>query len=270
MKLEEIRTRWTGRAAGKSELQKQFWDQMAQDEGERRLPDFENDPFLKIVQSQCSLPPDAATLDVGCGAGRYSLALAGRVGRAVGVDLSERMIDAAKASAQRYGVQNAEFLSMDWAQADVDALGWRGAFDLVFAHMTPAIMDLDTLEKMIACARRWCILEKHCRRTDKVLDQALCAAGIQPKMGFDEALTYVFAALWELGFEPRVQYRRQEHKTRLPVEIVLARTFARAQLWKPLNEQERRAMESAVRAHDEGGMVEETLSSTVVSVIWEV
>ena len=51
---------------------------------------------------------------------------------------------------------------------------------------------------------------------------------------------------------------------------MLARTFARAQLWKPLSEQERRAMESAVRAHDEGGMVEETLSSTVVSVIWEV
>ncbi len=79
-------------------------------------------------------PPAAGArvLDVGCGFGDTTLAIAQRVGaqgRAVGVDAAARFIEAARADAQAQGIGNATFEVRD---VEYDDLG--GPFDQAFAR----------------------------------------------------------------------------------------------------------------------------------------
>jgi len=76
------------------------------------------------------LRPDDLLLDVGCGPGSITVDLASRVGRVVGVDLSEEVLEEARARAE--GVSNVSF-----AAADVYDLPFEdGTFDVVHAHQT--------------------------------------------------------------------------------------------------------------------------------------
>ena len=49
---------------------------------------------------------------------------------------------------------------------EIEKMGFLKNFDLVFAHMTPAIADYYTLEKMCNCSRNKCFLVKPSRRND--------------------------------------------------------------------------------------------------------
>jgi SAM-dependent methyltransferase len=77
------------------------------------------------------IPTDAAVLDIGCGTGRSTRAVA-RVassGSVLGVDLSTRMLAEARARAEREGVTNVRF---EQADAQVHPFA-AGAFDLVIS-----------------------------------------------------------------------------------------------------------------------------------------
>jgi SAM-dependent methyltransferase len=76
-------------------------------------------PFVPLLLDAAALQPGGRVLDIGCGAGAVTLAAAARVGsegRAVGVDISAPLIEAATARARKAGLANAEFVRVD-AQA---------------------------------------------------------------------------------------------------------------------------------------------------------
>ena len=77
--------------------------------------------------------PGDRVLDIGCGLGDTTLRLAelvGPEGEAVGVDVSARMIEAARDDAERVGAPNASFEA-----ADVQVATLEGSFDYVFGRM---------------------------------------------------------------------------------------------------------------------------------------
>lgn len=269
MTIDEVKRRWISQSAGKSDLQRQIWDRVAEDYYTRELPDFTNDPFLRIVDKEFSPNKTMRSLDIGCGAGRYTLAMAARAGTSVGVDISTKMIQLAQRRARECEVKNACFLCLDWAEADIDALGYRGAFDIVFAHMTPAIMDYATFVKMSACSRRYCIFEKHTRRTDLVLHEALSSIGMESSAGFNESLIYAFAALWQLGYSPGIEYRDTVHRSQKSREDMLAWCVNRARLQRDISSAEEAQIRSVVDRHTAAGQVEEVVSSTIVSIFWD-
>lgn len=75
---------------------------------------FENNFFLKFIQSKVELTSDMRTLDIGCGEGKYSLAIASKVKNVLGVDSSSEMIKKAKSLSEQNGVNNVEFVEKDW------------------------------------------------------------------------------------------------------------------------------------------------------------
>ena len=79
--LEELQERWSGSAGGFSHVE--VWDEAAAGYAEKPLPTFEDDPFLAMMQAEGALTPDARVLDIGCGAGLYSIALAPHVAEVV-------------------------------------------------------------------------------------------------------------------------------------------------------------------------------------------
>lgn len=91
-----------------------------------------------FLERSLKLEPGARVLDVACGMGRHSLALAARGYRMTGVDLSPQMIAECRAAAAKTGAV------LEWLSADMRELAWAAEFDAAFcfgnsfAYMDPA------------------------------------------------------------------------------------------------------------------------------------
>lgn len=84
-------------------------------------------------------------LDIGCGTGRHSIELARRGYSVVGIDLSESMLDKARAKARAAGVV------VDYRQADARELSFHAEFDLAMMLCEGAfpLMQTDAMNFMI-------------------------------------------------------------------------------------------------------------------------
>lgn len=96
------------------------------------------------------LAPGMTLLDVGCGPGTITAALAGVVSTAIGVDIEPHAIAMAKQLATRSGSTNLFFV-----EADMTALPFEdGALDAVFFHAVLYHQSQAKLTKTLAEARR--------------------------------------------------------------------------------------------------------------------
>ena len=127
MKLEEIRKHWKNPPQEPGDAVA-LWDSQADDPTYHRMPTFENNAFLQLLAREGMAEPDFETLDLGCGCGVYTVALAGRVRRAVGIDISPRMLENGNKLINDGHIANAELRLADWNMVDVDAEGLRESF----------------------------------------------------------------------------------------------------------------------------------------------
>ncbi len=92
--------------------------------------------WLSAVRN--ALPAGGGHLDLGCGAGRMTFALAGHWGRggwSVGADLDEDSLRTARARAEREGLTGARFIRLDVEKEDYTAPLSGRVPDLVTAHL---------------------------------------------------------------------------------------------------------------------------------------
>jgi 23S rRNA (uracil1939-C5)-methyltransferase len=88
-----------------------------------------NGPINETLVTQAvellELDADSKVLDLYCGIGNFTLALARRAGLAVGVEGEKRLVARARHNAQRHGLENARFHCTDLAQPVKEA-SWAG------------------------------------------------------------------------------------------------------------------------------------------------
>lgn len=155
-------------------------------------------------------------IDVGAGTGRFSLAIAPRVGEVVAVDPSRSMLAALTRDSRRLGVDNIRTVERRWQEVDIGAgPGAVPPADLVVcAYVLPLIEDAGAfLAKMdtACCGRAFVYL--NALSADALLDPMWRHFHGRRRA---PAPTYLDAAaiLRELGLEPQV-------------EVVEVRTMAR-------------------------------------------
>ncbi|MBO5544139.1 MAG: class I SAM-dependent methyltransferase, partial [Oscillospiraceae bacterium] len=105
MDLETIQKTWV-LTPGNVDAETEAWDSEAEAYLFEEKNNFEDDPFLRFIAEKTELTREMRTLDVGCGAGAYSVAMAQRVGQADGVDLSPRMVELGNAWARDHAITN--------------------------------------------------------------------------------------------------------------------------------------------------------------------
>lgn len=111
--------------------------------------------------------------DIGCGPGRFVAAFARRVHRAVGLDISEKMIAHGMEYLKEEQLTNASLHTCDFQSLDLDKEGYRKAFDLVFSSMTPALRGMDNLKKSMEMSRGWCCHVTHLSGRNYLREQIL-------------------------------------------------------------------------------------------------
>ncbi|MGI6706661.1 MAG: class I SAM-dependent methyltransferase [Clostridia bacterium] len=196
MTIEEIFEKWSLNGKNK-EAGVAMWNSMAASFGEQTLPTFDDDRFLQLLRKHHMLRKDSLVLDVGCGSGKYALAIAGHCKGVVGIDFSPDMLAIAKQKAAEENTRNVDFQWADWHEIDLKQHGLEGKFDLVIARMTPAVQSANTFQKLSLASRGWCVLSKPTRRTDSVYDEIRKRIGITVKReSADMDILYAFSLLW--------------------------------------------------------------------------
>lgn len=158
--------------------QARFWDARAAD-----YPEATGDATRRRQARRLARLPPAARpmpgrrlLDVGAGTGALALRAAALGARVTALDISGAMLGRLQ---QAPGAAEVTCIQADWRTLDVDAAGWRGAFDLVTAQMVPSLRTAADFARFEACSRGWCIFIGWGReRHDRWLQAAFAAHGI--------------------------------------------------------------------------------------------
>lgn len=271
MKINSIRETWINPANKDINEKIKVWDSVSTDYKEKQIPKWESNNFLKLLDSSMDLSQITSVLDVGCGAGTYTVALAEKVNKAVGVDLSPNMIRFAKEKAKEYNLNNTEFICGDWDKFDINNENFEKSFDLVFAHMTPAINSAATFEKLIKCSRKYCFFTKPTRRKDSVMDEVEKMVGLKSNnTSSDEKITYAFDMLWQLGYCPQFSYHNEVWKPEKTMEQAYAWYIGRVKTKKNISSLEEAKIKEYLHSIAVDGKIHEIITSTIVTMYWKI
>lgn len=267
MDLSYLRENWTNKMKGDTAASIAAWDSVAEDYINDGSTAPAHDAFLRVLLEKVPLSKDMAVLDVGCGAGAYGIALAEKVGRVVGVDFSPGMLAAGRRCARERGISNIEFLERDWWSCDGEE--FRGGYDLVFAHTTPAIADHASFTKMAEASRRWCALCRPSRRRDQVSDVIRAMAGLKSQSP-DDPVAYAFSAAWAMGGRPELSYHDTVWSSSRPFEEAKRWYLNRLKGSCRVEPDTERRICGYLEEISVDGLVRETINTTLVTMIWEV
>lgn len=243
------------------------WDSVAKDYVYYPDLSFDEDGFLTYLKSRTALNKNMKILDIGCGAGAYTLALSEYAHSVTGVDFSPKMIECAKKSAEKYSIKNAEFYVKDWHKCPVGEFSKK--YDLVFAHTTPAVWDYETLIKMMEASCNYCVICQPARRTDLVYDEIRKIAGCENNK-FDDFIAYAFSAIWGNGCNPQVEYKDVVWKMKKTVSHIEPWYLGRLKEDRDIDKETENKIKSYLEEISTDGYVNEIISSTLVNMCWQV
>ncbi|QYZ78872.1 class I SAM-dependent methyltransferase [Methanofollis formosanus] len=118
------------------------------------------------------------------------------------------MLDRLRETARNEGL-TINAIECSWWTADIDRLGFRGAFDLVIASMTPGVRDVETFDRMMACSKRFCYYSNFVGRGSDTAHQEIFRniLGEEPRgHAHGPGLLYPFMYLYAPGYRPIVKF----------------------------------------------------------------
>ncbi|HSH23106.1 MAG TPA: class I SAM-dependent methyltransferase [Acidimicrobiales bacterium] len=208
----------TKRLSGSADLGAAFWDSRARRFAKRTAGTAATDPLTERVGSV--LRPGDTLADVGCGPGRFSLALAPAVRRVVGIDPSPVMVSLLRREARRSGLDNVDTVTGRWQDVHIDAVDVG-----LCSYVLPLIEDAGRfLSKLDATCRRHAFVYLSAFSTDAVFDPLWRHFHGVPRKPAPTYLDAV-AVLAELGIRTGVEVVELPVKTRFATVAAAAHDY---------------------------------------------
>ena len=246
------------------------WDKVASYFNDLRVPDWDDDLFLKTIGQLPVWNGDSHILDLGCGAGRYSIAVADRCAHVTGSDISPEMIGFARKKQKEYGKDNISFVTESWHDLDLRSKGYEDKFNLVFGHMTPALESVDDIEKATKASRGFCALATFAKREAPVTNEFLGFMGKDPVLHNDNKITEIFDHLYKQKHYPRVDYYirddTQDFDEEGAVEFLKSRMVLDAS--EEVDEDTIEKIREFVRMKIQDGRFVNVVNSIIVTIVW--
>jgi SAM-dependent methyltransferase len=247
-----------------------LWDSRAEEFQRYKSNDRVNQ-IVGFLVSRQALNESGEVLDIGCGAGRYSMEFAQKAKKVTGLDISPKMIDFAKKNALEQALSNTEFRVLSWEEADVEALGWKKKFNLAAAIMTPAISSRECLDKMIAASQGYCIMSGHLDKREKVMDELEKTVLGRDPVPFDYGMNIYcsFNVLWQYGIYPELTYYDMKRDNLRPVEEAFNYYCAQLERKYKLDAEEKLSVKEYLTKIAHKGQVEDLFESRTAWLFWE-
>ena len=235
--LEHFRQIWEYRSPNHTvQHTKELWNERAhewakglQEEERRARSDKRVAATAAWLRARGILTPDQDVIDIGCGPGRFVAEFARTAHHAVGTDLSGQMLAYGAQYAKEIGVENTSYVEADFKEADLDALGWRSRFDLVFSSITPAIGG-SGLEKLMEMSRGWCFNSCFVRFEDELETELVRNVLNREPKRTQNGHWHWFYALFNLllleGYFPETAYYKEEKNAVVPADETTAQACA--------------------------------------------
>ncbi len=181
------------------------------------------------------------------------------------------MIEYAKKRAGNMGISHVSFVCEDWDTISIQERNYQNQFDFVFAHMTPAIHNTETLMKMQACSKKWCMLVRHIHMETPLMvaaKQKLNLSNINSlnSYGADQ----IFHDLWEQGKRPQIAYFNQKRNMQRPIDVELSLLFEDIEKLTPLTPEVKEQLTHLASAYTKDGIVHQTYEVPIFAMYWNV
>lgn len=161
--FEYFSTIWEFKSKNREFHTEEKWNERAQD---WNIELTENPEFVastnervqaitSYLKNRGLLTSTDSVIDIGCGPGRFASEFAKSCHDVVATDISPDMLALAEEYAKMQNQTNIDFIVCDFQKVDIDSLGWKKAFDLVFTSITPAISTVECLDKVEQISRGW-------------------------------------------------------------------------------------------------------------------
>lgn len=169
------------------------------------------------------------------------------------------------------GFGDANFSALAWQNADIDVLGWRSAFDLVFASMSPAVDSEATLMKLHAASRGFCFMNGFIQRSDSLLRELaerLVPGGNFPPL--EGSIIYAFNVLWQHGIFADVVCKNTSWTNTWDIPTALVEYKAAFAKVLPEAGLSDAAIRKELEAFAENGTVTRVMNAKVAWLFWDV
>lgn len=243
----------------------QIWDSQADD------PTYQQvyDGFITLLEEEGMLNKDFDVLDLGCGAGAYSLAIAEKVKTVTAVDISPKMLQNAETKCAQAGIKNINYMQLDWLEADIDALDMKRKFDLVFAHNTPALCDTETFEKLNAVSKRFCAVCTPIYMDEKIVADIYNLIGRDTVEKQTVAFPFMLDILLQNRILPKLRYEKQVWPMKQTFEEACAFYLGRFEMEGGLEEEQREKIKEYLHDQIKDGFIYDNIETTVATMYWE-
>lgn len=253
----------------------QRWNKMAGDFAERTA-DKENEEkrrrTLAWLQELGALRPGISILDIGAGPGNWALPFADYGASVTALEPSPAMIEILKNRAAAMDISSIIVHRSTWQDIDLDEQGWRGAFDLVFASMTPGIDGPETLDKMIAACKPetgFCYLSafagRHWQQWYGELWQKLLGEELT---GHLNDIIYPFNLLYSRGYRPDLRFDSWHRQIDWPRQKAIEDFITHFESHIEITDEVRSTISAHVDRHSSHGRFQDTRSGCRGMMVW--
>ena len=165
---------------------------------------------IRWLRQQGIAISDMRILDIGAGTGSFAIPFTQQGGRVTALEPAEELVKIMKENMKNEGVEELFIISEKWEDISPDKEGMKGQFDLVFASLTPAVYDKETLGKMNACSKEWCFLCEFAGRRRNRVQEELWFKIFNEHMPLQEHnILYPLNYLYSLGYSPSLKLWRE-------------------------------------------------------------
>ena len=256
----------------------QKWDQRAESWERERIQHRKGEERVRstvaYLEQRGLLRPEYRVADIGCGPGRFAAAFAHKVQWVTGFDLSPKMVQYGMDHVRRAGLDNVTLHTCDFQTLNVQQSGLEGAFDLVFASLTPAIHGAAGLQKVMDMSRAYCCTVTHIYHHNSVRRQLQRELfGLPPASPWGGRWFYsLFNVLLLMGYLPETSYDHQLQQRRLTPSddyaAMMMEQILPAQSQTPENHS--RILKWLHDHADQDGMVTETSRACYGRILWDI
>jgi SAM-dependent methyltransferase len=237
--------------------------------------------ILEFLEEAGFRAKGAKVLDIGCGPGTLSIPLARAGADVTSLDVAPGMLAELKkyAEAEKIPVHPVE---CSWWTADIDKLGYRKKFDLVLASMTPGVKDAETMDRMMACSKKYCYYSNFLgggmpgmaqREIREILDrnkpgQVPSTSGI--RHGHGPGIVYPFFYLYTSGYRPFVRFNHNRRKEETEWQKAADRMIEFLEHEEPCDAAAKRKIRAYYKTHANDGRYTSQSDTYTAMMVWTV